>query len=34
MTETIGHLDALTERGETTSEADASGVLVFTLRGG
>ncbi|MEE8338131.1 MAG: MBL fold metallo-hydrolase, partial [Dehalococcoidia bacterium] len=32
MTETIGHLDALVERGEATSEANASGVLVFTLR--
>jgi glyoxylase-like metal-dependent hydrolase (beta-lactamase superfamily II) len=31
MTETIGHLDALAERGEVTSEADAGGVLVFRL---
>ncbi|HJM74730.1 MAG TPA: MBL fold metallo-hydrolase [Dehalococcoidia bacterium] len=30
MTETIGHLDALAERGEVTSEADADGVLVFS----
>jgi glyoxylase-like metal-dependent hydrolase (beta-lactamase superfamily II) len=31
MTETIGHLDALAERGEVTSEADADGVLLFML---
>lgn len=34
MTETIGHLDALAERGEATSEADADGVLVFSLTAG